>query len=285
MANLATAPSKPPLPKVNVSTVLAAANYYEMLGLRSTAVQKEATFKNAYRRAVLLVHPDKATSAERERANDAFNRLNEAYKTLSDSFLRSAYDGELRSRGHQKRRPGQHEREAWRSKNVDEAQRFRARYEKQAAVNPRSREAQFMKDLKRTAKAEFEERQRREQEDLRQERFRATQQAKDEAQRAKQAADRLQRAKQRVASLKKQKEANELQRKKAAKRREKARKKARAVNAPRPSRLPSKGLPPSAGAATTSPSPPLPNRFRQASRKVSPKAPKEKPPAARSTTV
>ena len=64
-------------------------NYYEMLGVKPNASQ--ATIKGAFRRLVKEFHPDLNRNRKRW-AEAKFKAVSEAYKTLSDSVRRLAYD-------------------------------------------------------------------------------------------------------------------------------------------------------------------------------------------------
>ena len=61
--------------------------YYARLGVPETATAAE--IKRAFRRRAKDVHPDHNTGAD---AKDAFQRLNEAYRLLSDPAARARYD-------------------------------------------------------------------------------------------------------------------------------------------------------------------------------------------------
>ena len=54
----------------------------------------EATVKKAYRKLVLLWHPDKHNS-DRVAAEDKIRQINDAYETLGNPFKRSTYDQQL----------------------------------------------------------------------------------------------------------------------------------------------------------------------------------------------
>ncbi|MCL9685526.1 J domain-containing protein [Legionella maioricensis] len=66
------------------------ADYYEQLGLTQDATEEE--IKKAYRRLVLVTHPDRVPGKEEE-----FRRIQEAYDTLSDPEQRRNYDAGLNS--------------------------------------------------------------------------------------------------------------------------------------------------------------------------------------------
>ena len=61
--------------------------YYETLGVDKKASQKD--IKSAYRRLVMLYHPDKNKLPE---AEEMFKEIAEAYSVLSDSGKRKQYD-------------------------------------------------------------------------------------------------------------------------------------------------------------------------------------------------
>jgi len=62
-------------------------DYYEILGLKKDAIQKDV--KSAYRKMALKYHPDKNKAAD---AEEKFKEINEAYQVLSDTKKRQAYD-------------------------------------------------------------------------------------------------------------------------------------------------------------------------------------------------
>ncbi len=66
-------------------------NYYEVLGLASTATPEE--IKRRYRELARRYHPDINRNAD---ASDRFKEINEAYRTLSHAGRRATYDLELR---------------------------------------------------------------------------------------------------------------------------------------------------------------------------------------------
>ena len=67
-------------------------DYYSILGIDENA--GESLIKSSYRKLAAIYHPDKADKNPENQ--DKFIDINEAYKTLSDTVLRSAYDRELR---------------------------------------------------------------------------------------------------------------------------------------------------------------------------------------------
>lgn len=69
-------------------------NYYEILGVPRNAGEKE--IKAAYHRLARSLHPDKAaTPQERERVEQEFALISQAYNTLKDKDKRAAYDRTL----------------------------------------------------------------------------------------------------------------------------------------------------------------------------------------------
>ena len=70
--------------------------HYDVLGVRTGASGAEV--KHAYRHLAKVLHPDRhaqAPTADRQRAEDALRRLNEAYRVLRDADRRRAYDATL----------------------------------------------------------------------------------------------------------------------------------------------------------------------------------------------
>lgn len=68
-------------------------NYYEILGLKKEATEKE--IKSAFRKLSLKYHPDKQvgkSDAEKKAAEDKFKEINEAYSVLSDPEKKQKYD-------------------------------------------------------------------------------------------------------------------------------------------------------------------------------------------------
>lgn len=65
-------------------------SYYGILGVSSDADVNE--LKKAYRKAMVKCHPDKVSADEREKAVEHSNRLNDAFKCLSDPWERFVYD-------------------------------------------------------------------------------------------------------------------------------------------------------------------------------------------------
>jgi curved DNA-binding protein CbpA len=65
-------------------------DYYKILGLKKTAKPKD--IKKAYRKLALKYHPDKVPEKEKEKAENIFVRVSEAYAVLSDDEKRSIYD-------------------------------------------------------------------------------------------------------------------------------------------------------------------------------------------------
>ncbi|KAE9381673.1 diphthamide biosynthesis protein-like protein 4 [Stipitochalara longipes BDJ] len=82
--------------------------YYEVLGLpdalREDPDLTAHTIRNAYRRALLQNHPDKATQHAVKAAAFSIDQISEAFSTLSDRKSRAEYDRGL------KQKAAQHER-------------------------------------------------------------------------------------------------------------------------------------------------------------------------------
>eukprot|EP00913_Durusdinium_trenchii_P012179 g11439.t1 len=71
-------------------------DYYELLGIRSSATAKE--IGRAFRKASLKLHPDKVRGGpcETQEAEESFAAVREAYDTLSDPVARDRYDQRAR---------------------------------------------------------------------------------------------------------------------------------------------------------------------------------------------
>ncbi|XP_073103277.1 chaperone protein dnaJ 20, chloroplastic-like [Elaeis guineensis] len=69
-------------------------DHYKVLALDSKNVGVEA-IKRAYRRMVLLYHPDVCPPSKREESTQMFIELQRAYETLSDPVLREIYDRQM----------------------------------------------------------------------------------------------------------------------------------------------------------------------------------------------
>ncbi|MCL6611314.1 MAG: J domain-containing protein [Peptococcaceae bacterium] len=65
-------------------------DYYEILGVSRNATEKE--IKAAYRKLARQWHPDLHTGKDKEKAEEKFKQINEAYEVLSDPEKRARYD-------------------------------------------------------------------------------------------------------------------------------------------------------------------------------------------------
>lgn len=65
-------------------------DYYEILGVPRDADEKK--IKSAYRKLARKWHPDLHTGKDKERAEEKFKEINEAYEVLSDPDKRAKYD-------------------------------------------------------------------------------------------------------------------------------------------------------------------------------------------------
>ncbi|KAG6810199.1 hypothetical protein H0H92_012934 [Tricholoma furcatifolium] len=73
--------------------------FYDILGVRPSASEEEV--RKAYRRKALETHPDKldqtATEDDKQRAEEKFRDIREAFEVLGDAQRRKEYDAHLRS--------------------------------------------------------------------------------------------------------------------------------------------------------------------------------------------
>ncbi|MEM7387777.1 MAG: DnaJ C-terminal domain-containing protein [Verrucomicrobiota bacterium] len=65
-------------------------DYYEILGVPRNA--SEERIRQAFRQLARVHHPDVAAEADKEKAEERFKEINEAYEVLSDSDKRAKYD-------------------------------------------------------------------------------------------------------------------------------------------------------------------------------------------------
>lgn len=74
-------------------------NLYEILGVSNTATKEE--IKKRYRECAKKFHPDKfatASDIEKQKAEEKFTQINNAYSVLSDDEKRKEYDKQLISK-------------------------------------------------------------------------------------------------------------------------------------------------------------------------------------------
>ena len=79
--------------EIEVERVQLASNHYNVLNVKEDAAG--STIKKAYRKLVLKVHPDKAPPDDKNAYTAAFQKVGEAYETLSDASARADYDRQL----------------------------------------------------------------------------------------------------------------------------------------------------------------------------------------------
>lgn len=65
-------------------------DYYEVLGLKRSATKEE--IKAAYRKAARKFHPDLHPKVDKQKMEEKFKKVNEAYEVLSDPEKREKYD-------------------------------------------------------------------------------------------------------------------------------------------------------------------------------------------------
>lgn len=74
---------------------LDAPNHYEVLGVPFDATPQQIT--RAYREAMKQIHPDRASEAARDAAEEQAKLINVAYATLASPTKREAYNREIRA--------------------------------------------------------------------------------------------------------------------------------------------------------------------------------------------
>jgi len=84
--------------------ILAASTLYDVLGVPKDIESSSSKLRRAYLSKSVLVHPDKNGSPQ---ATQAFQRVAEAWTTLSDDTARREYDRSIRSRGCSRQRQQQ----------------------------------------------------------------------------------------------------------------------------------------------------------------------------------
>ena len=76
-------------------------NYYEILEVNAKASSE--VIEKAYKVLIKKYHPDLYDGEERVLAEEKVKNINEAYKILSDQFLKEQYDKELQKESEEKR--------------------------------------------------------------------------------------------------------------------------------------------------------------------------------------
>ena len=64
---------------------------YKVLGVNNNASQKD--IKKAYRKLAMKWHPDKNRGPKKDKAEEKFKRISNAYETLSDEKKNTKKDG------------------------------------------------------------------------------------------------------------------------------------------------------------------------------------------------
>jgi DnaJ family protein C protein 2 len=71
-------------------------NLYTILGLKDLSFRSsQKDIKRAYRKAILIHHPDKKVGGGKQEEDPVFLKIQEAYETLSDEKRRRVYDSDL----------------------------------------------------------------------------------------------------------------------------------------------------------------------------------------------
>ncbi|EPY31766.1 DNAJ protein-like protein [Strigomonas culicis] len=83
--------------KIN-ARLLALMNYYDVLGVSSTA--DEETIKRAYKRKALELHPDRVGRGQTAEEAELFKVITKANEVLTDAGERAKYDQQLRTAGY-----------------------------------------------------------------------------------------------------------------------------------------------------------------------------------------
>eukprot|EP01064_Diplonema_japonicum_P014232 TRINITY_DN21798_c0_g1_i1.p1 TRINITY_DN21798_c0_g1~~TRINITY_DN21798_c0_g1_i1.p1 ORF type:complete len:217 (+),score=48.03 TRINITY_DN21798_c0_g1_i1:53-652(+) len=103
---------------------------YEILGTSPTASERE--IERSYRKTALKFHPDRNKD---KRAVDVFNKIREAYETLTDAETKAAYDKKLAGKAAAEKRNMERSKEA-RDKREELNRREKAsQLEKQTSIS------------------------------------------------------------------------------------------------------------------------------------------------------
>jgi curved DNA-binding protein CbpA len=159
-------------------------NYYEILGVNPTATPAE--IKAAYRKLVMMHHPDKYRDPkEQQRAEEYTKRLNCAYEILSNSNMRREHDEDLKHYAEakerkrkadeeKKRRAEQARKDREKREREERERREKERLERERRAREKAEQERLEQEKRAREKAEQErlERERREREHAERERQR-----------------------------------------------------------------------------------------------------------------
>lgn len=106
-------------------------NLYEILGVSNTATKEE--IKKRYRECAKKFHPDKfatASNIEKQKAEEKFTQINNAYSILSDDEKRKEYDKQFMAERKNLKNGGKNSKKSTENKYTGKTESFQEIFEK-----------------------------------------------------------------------------------------------------------------------------------------------------------